>query len=321
MTQSSNYRIWTAAVLVALLASAPAMAFDTLLVGVRDGDDPKIVIVDTFSGTSSKWNKDAGAIPQPGAIDVDIASGRVYVTSATSGGGIRVYDLAGNLQDTCCGGGWYPTGVFRDGSHIYSTQQDANRDIMRWDATSPFADAPSSGETGTNFTQAGSKLSNGRSIFRNAAGDITAVDLGGGARAAGLWSFDADGNADASPFITPATGRIDSASIQGGTIYALNSQSTKIQSYNGANGSFLSEIDAVAGNQLARDIFTGNFFISGGVSCNCVRIVGSDGLPAGIGTVNGVGEFPNAIDVIPEPATLALLAIGGGILLIRRRRA
>jgi hypothetical protein len=317
------------AILVGVILATPAVPalaadLDLLLVGVRDSNDPKILAFKLDGTALGKWNNDTMGGSAVSYIDWD--GEFVYVTTGNSGN-IRRYTEAGEFVDTCCGGNFYPS-VFVDDQHIYASQQDPVRAVRRYVKTSPYANAPGSEAIGADFTHAGEGPNNSRSMSFNAAGNLIAVSLtANGGTPAGLFEWDSTGDLLGN-FTTPNGGgniafhHVKNVNAGGKRIYGLDTQQQELEIYNWGSGNWLSDYATGLGNLgnvTQFDIATnGTVYFTVGGSGLVATTTGGSGVSI---FANGVGELPSAIKLIPEPATSALMMMGGAMLLARRRRA
>ena len=179
----------------------------------------------------------------------------------------------------------------------FETDAYGSTNITGW--TEPVGDARTFG-TGTPQTGIVIHLNNDKAAF------TVQNDLGTAIEASKTYTISYDyGNADSTAPLT-GTWTVEFGTLNGGTFTALATDTNTVQKTNGNHLNFGS------GDEVA-DSFQ---YVSGtSVSGDNLAIRASVD-----GGIEWMGFDNFTVDVVPEPATMSLLGIGGLLALVRRRR-
>ena len=325
--------------LVLLLVATTAWAGGAtpqLLVSHRDGgenSDPAGIFSYNTDGTSNgRWDDCVGcpswSRPATGiAYDGDY----VYAHRGDHTGSIRRYETDGTYVDDIVGaGGSYGIPMVK-GPHIYVSQQDPVRPILRFNKATGAA-APSAGQTGANFTNPSESPNNARSVVRGGAGLANILVGAFGNPTQGIIEYDGTtgarvGGATAN-FVTLHRGVFATSGDPDGN--GVSSLFVLTDTYD-SGGNKIIEYSLTTGALLGDYAFGGALPLSGALTFdnegilyqlvpgnNQIASVGPGGGNLSVFRTSGAGQ--TAITFIPEPATLALLSLSGLTMLVRPRR-
>ncbi|MAE62927.1 MAG: hypothetical protein CMJ18_01535 [Phycisphaeraceae bacterium] len=321
--------------LVLLLAATSAWANGVtpqLLVAHRDGgetSDPGGIFSYGLDGTvNGRWDDLAswptGRPPTGLAYDGEY----VYAHVGDHTGAVKRFNPDGTFVDDIVPSGGSFGNLYVDATHIYVSQQDPVRPVLRFDKTNGAA-APSAGQSGANFTAPSESPNNARTVLLGGAGlaNILVGEVG-----TGFLQYDGTTGArvggGTGVFINKPRAFFAASGDPNGTgtdsLFLLDDPfaggSNRVIEYNLATGAVIGDYGLGGGLPMSSGIAFDNAgalyaLVPGN---NQVAKVGPGGGNFGFFVTAGAGE--SGILFIPEPGTLALLGMSGLAVFVRPRR-